>query len=151
LRREFADLSFKSGESVEDFSLWLNTVASQLWALDDEVSDKDVIKRILHAVPDHLEQVAISMEMLLNLKELSIEEAVGHLRAVEQRKKHSSTKESNRRLLLMEEEWMARMKSREGSGSNTNSHAGGGNKSDDDKGGGKNRGAKAGRDDTCNY
>jgi hypothetical protein len=151
LRREFVDLSFKSGESVEDFSLWLNTVASQLWALDDEVSDKDVIKRILHAVPDHLKQVAISMEMLLNLKELSIEEIVGHLRAVEQQKKRSSTKESNGRLLLMEEEWMARMKSREGSGSNTNSHVGRGNKSDVDKGGGKNRGAKAGRDDTCNY
>jgi hypothetical protein len=85
LRREFTDLSFKSGESVEDFSLRLNTVVSQLRALGDEVSDKDVIKRIFHAVPDHLEQVAISMETLLDLKELSIEEAMGHMRAIEQR------------------------------------------------------------------
>ncbi len=30
LRREFGDITFKAGETVEDFSLRLNTVASQL-------------------------------------------------------------------------------------------------------------------------
>jgi hypothetical protein len=30
LRREFGDITFKTGETVEDFSLRLNTVASQL-------------------------------------------------------------------------------------------------------------------------
>jgi hypothetical protein len=137
LRREFGDISFKPGESVEDFSLRLNSVASELRVLGDDISDKEVIKRLLHAVPEKLEQVAISMETLLDLESLSIEEAVGHLRAVEQRKKPSPAKENTGRLLLTEEEWMARMKSRDGSGSSTGARRGGAS-----GGGGKNRGGK---------
>jgi hypothetical protein len=77
------------------------------------------------------------METLLDLESLSIEEAVGHLRAVEQQKKPSPAKENAGRLLLSEEEWMARMKSRDGSGSNTGARRGG-----ESSGGGKNRGGK---------
>ncbi|KAG8095916.1 hypothetical protein GUJ93_ZPchr0013g34734 [Zizania palustris] len=83
LRRDFNDIVFKAGETVEDFSLRLNTVASQLRVLGDDISEKEVIKKMLHVVPDKLEQVAISMETLLDLELLSLEEAVGHLRAVE--------------------------------------------------------------------
>jgi hypothetical protein len=94
------------------------------------------------------------METLLDLESLSIKEAIGHLRAVEQRKKPSPAKENADRLLLTKEEWMARMKSRDGSGSSTGAHRGGAS-------GGKNRGGKqstggecrssVGRDDVCNY
>jgi hypothetical protein len=85
---------------VEDFSLRLTTVVSQLRVLDDEVSDKEMIKKLMHVVPDNLEQVAISMEALLDLKSLSIEEVVGHLCTVELRKKPSPSKEAEGRLLL---------------------------------------------------
>ncbi len=104
LRREFGDITFKAGETVEDFSLRLNTVASQLRVLGDDISDKELIKKMLHVVPEKLEQVAISMETLLDLDSLSIEEAVGHLRAVEQRKKPTPTNETGGHLLLTEEE-----------------------------------------------
>ena len=154
LRREFGDITFKAGETVEDFSLRLNTVASQLRVLGDDISDKELIKKMLHVVPEKLEQVAISMETLLDLDSLSIEEAVGHLRAVEQRKKPTPAKEAGGHLLLTEEEWMARMKTKHGSGSSSGTRHGGGN-----GGGGKNRGGKAGgerksqarRDDVCAY
>jgi hypothetical protein len=89
LCREFSEIEFKAGETMEDFSLWLNTVASQLRALGNVVSNKEMIKQMLHAVLDSLEQVAISMETLLDLDSLSIEEAVGHLRAIKQRKRAS--------------------------------------------------------------
>jgi hypothetical protein len=58
--------------------------------LGDEVTDKEVVKKMLHLVPEKLEQVAISMEMFLGLNLLSIEEAVDHLPVVEQRKKVSA-------------------------------------------------------------
>jgi hypothetical protein len=108
LRRDFINIEFKPGESVKDFSLRLNAVTSQLRVLGDDISDKEVIKKMLHVVPNKLKQVAISMETLLNLGSMSIEEAVGMLRAVETRKKKPSlAKEGGGRLLLMEEEWMA--------------------------------------------
>jgi hypothetical protein len=64
-----------------------------------------VIKNLLHVIPKKLEQVAISMEILLDLDALSIEDTVGHLRAVKQRKKSPATKDSDGRLLLTEE-WL---------------------------------------------
>jgi hypothetical protein len=82
-------------------------------------------------VPDHLEQVAISMETLLDLDALSIEEAAGHLQAVENRRKKkaaSSASDTGGQLLLTEERWKARSKASVGekSGGRGNGSGGGG-------------------------
>jgi hypothetical protein len=42
LRLEFGDITFKPGESVENFSLRQNTVTSQLRVLGDKITDKEV-------------------------------------------------------------------------------------------------------------
>jgi hypothetical protein len=84
--------------------------------------EKEVVKKMLHEVPERRESVAISMETLLDLNSLSLEEATEHLRAIERRKKKvSGGKDSTGRLLLTEEEWTARMKKRDGSSSGTGS------------------------------
>lgn len=64
------------------------------------------MRKVLHSVPENLEQVAISIETPLDLDTISIEEVTGHLRAVEQRKKPAvtPTKDSSSRLVLTEEE-----------------------------------------------
>jgi hypothetical protein len=77
------DISFKSGECVEEFAMHISSLVNQLRSLGDEILNKKVVKKMLQSVPDHQEQVAISMETLLNLDSLSIEEAAGHLQAVE--------------------------------------------------------------------
>jgi hypothetical protein len=125
-----------------------------LHVLDDDISDKELIKKMLHVIPKKLEQVAISMETLLDLDSLSIEEVVGHLCAIEQCKKLTPAKETGSHLHLTEEEWMARIKTKDGSGSSSRIRHGGGN-----GGSGKNKGGKAGgerksqvgRDNVCAY
>jgi hypothetical protein len=87
LWQEFAELKFKPGEGVEDFSLRITVLANQLRVLDDDITDKEMVKKLIHTVPEKMEQVAISMEALLDLKSLSIEEATSHLLTVEQRRK----------------------------------------------------------------
>jgi hypothetical protein len=52
LRQAFGQIMFKPGESVQDFSLHLNTVASQLRVLGDDITDKEIIKCVLHSVPE---------------------------------------------------------------------------------------------------
>jgi hypothetical protein len=143
---------------VEDFSLHLTTMVSQLRVLGDDITNKDVIQKLLHIVPDKLEQVGISMEMLLDLDALSIKEAVGHLCTVEQRKKPSSSKDSDGRLLLIEE-WMALFRMCNGSSSSsgnhaTNSSSGGGKSGSKGKSGGKqnaggDRKSAVGCEDVC--
>jgi hypothetical protein len=40
---------------VEDFSLRITALAKELRVLDDEVMDKEVIKKMLHSVSEKLE------------------------------------------------------------------------------------------------
>jgi hypothetical protein len=102
-------LKFKLGEGVEDFSIYITPLTNQLRVLGDNITDKEVVKKLLHSVPEKLEQVTNSMETLLGLKSLSIEEATSHLLTVEQRRKKDAapTADAERRLLMMEEEWTA--------------------------------------------
>jgi hypothetical protein len=65
---------------------------------------------------------------------MSIQVAIGHLSALEERRKKPSGETKEGRLLLTEEEWMVRLKVREGEGS-------GGNRS----GRGRGRGKRDGR------
>jgi hypothetical protein len=98
-----------------------------------------------------------SSATLLDLDSLSIEEAIGHLRAVEQRKKPPSAKKTSGRLLFTEEEWLARMKTCDGfgSGSGAGARTGTRNKSNGKgkacKGGTGEKKSTAGHDDTCGY
>jgi hypothetical protein len=55
LRREFGEIPFNSDKSVEDFLLRLNTMASQLYVLGEEVTHKEVIKCLLHSITERLE------------------------------------------------------------------------------------------------
>jgi hypothetical protein len=76
----------------------------------------------------------ISIQMLLDLNSMSVEEAIGHLHAVEERKKKPTGGAKERRLLLSEEEWMVHLKVWEGESSRgrgrgqgrRGGHAGGG-------------------------
>jgi hypothetical protein len=114
LRHDFSNLQFKASECVKDFVQRATTIANQLQALGDKIIDKEVIKKILHSVPEHLEQVAISIETLLDLNSMLIKIATGHLRVVEERKKKASDGTKEGRLLFTEEEWMAWLKVQEG-------------------------------------
>jgi hypothetical protein len=164
LRREFSEMAFKPGELVEEFTLRLQAVANQLRILGDDVPDKSIFKRLLHAVPDHLEQVAISIETLMDLDIVSVEEVTSHLRTVEQKKKASSApvKDASGRLLLTEEEWAACFKIRNGEsrkgnsdGSGSGNRRGGGRTCSRGHSGGGSRDlaqtGDAGPDDICNY
>jgi hypothetical protein len=117
LHRDFSDLQFKLGECIEDFSLCMTALTNQLRELGDKVTEKEEIKK-LHSVPDHLEQVAISNKILLNLNKMMIQEATSHPRVVEERKKKHTSGSKEGHLLLTEEEWMAYLKvcDRESSG-----------------------------------
>jgi hypothetical protein len=64
LRQEFTELKFKSSEGMEDFSLRITALANQLRVLGDDITDEEVVKKLLHSVPEKLEQVAIVMETL---------------------------------------------------------------------------------------
>jgi transposase InsO family protein len=115
LRREFGDILFKDGETVDDFSMRIGGLANNLRTLGDNITEAEVVQKLLQVVPEHLQQIAISIETLLDVNELSLEEVTGRLRSVEQRKQcktaaASSRVDANGRLLFTEEEWLAKFR-----------------------------------------
>jgi hypothetical protein len=117
LRWDVSDLQFKAGEGVEDFSVHVTVVLNQLRDLGDNISDKEVIKKVLQSFPEYLEQVAILIETLLDLNSMSIEVATRHLRVVEERKKKPAGEAKEGCLPLKEDELMAHLKVHEGESS----------------------------------
>jgi hypothetical protein len=108
LRREFGALVFKDGESVSEFGIRITSLAVNLRILGDNISNAEVVKKLLHVVPDRLSQSAVSLEMFLDLNTASIEDVVGRLRVFEERGKPKEITDGMGRLLLCEEEWEAR-------------------------------------------
>ena len=86
LLAEFEAISFKSGETIEDFAVRIGKLATDLKGLGEtSVDDTRVVKKFLRVVPPRYNQVAITIEMFCDLKTLSVEELVGRLRAAEDR------------------------------------------------------------------
>src|SRR5438128_1419464 len=80
LLKEFENIAFKEGETVNDFAVQISGLATNLRALGESMEEVHVVKKFLRVVPARYSQFAISIEMLLDLKELMVEELVGRLR-----------------------------------------------------------------------
>lgn len=152
-RKQYEDLRFKPGESVDDFGLRLQELVHQLDVHGDPIDDKKVILKYLHIVPKRYRQMARSIESLLDLNTMSIGELTGRLKVCEEDDDGEPAGAANDgQLLLTREQWRAREKE------DTPSRSGGGGGNRRDKGRGhdgardKPRGGTgAARDDKCRY
>ncbi|XP_073362463.1 uncharacterized protein [Aegilops tauschii subsp. strangulata] len=133
LRRDFEGITFRDGETIDDFSLRLSGIVTGL-----------------HALGDTFAQVAIAIETLLDISTLSLDEVTGRLRVVQDRldDAHGGSSSQGGRLLLTREEWQARELQPRVSGGNTNRRKGGGRGRGRGRGGGRGaaRGAVSGAD-----
>jgi hypothetical protein len=83
LSPEWDRLAFKPGENVENFALHLSSLMQQMVQYGgDDIDKEKAIDKFLRVVPRKYTQVAISIEMLLDLSTLSIEEVTGRFKAV---------------------------------------------------------------------
>jgi len=126
---EFEAMTFKPGESIDDFALRITKLVTDLRGLGEEsVTDTRMVKKFLRVVPSKYSQVAVAVEMVKDLKTLTIEDLVAHLRAAEERLESSvdQVAEKATKLLLMKEKWAARNKARMISESSGSGFKGGG-------------------------
>ncbi|XP_066384930.1 uncharacterized protein [Miscanthus floridulus] len=106
--------AFKEGESVDDFGMRITNLVGNLKTLGETIDDVRVVKKFLRVVPPRFTQVVVSIEMFCNLKELTVEELVGRLRAAEERfdDKVEQIVDKAGRLLLAEDDWLEKHKHR---------------------------------------
>ncbi|WVZ88310.1 LOW QUALITY PROTEIN: hypothetical protein U9M48_034846 [Paspalum notatum var. saurae] len=105
------------GESVDDFAVRVNTLVGGLRELGEEVKDGRVVRKVLRVVPKKWKQVAVSIEMLLDLDTMTMEELIGRLRVAEDAdaedaKEQEVGVERAGQLYLTEAQWEARRRER---------------------------------------
>jgi hypothetical protein len=81
LRREFEATTCCSGEKVDDFALCLSNLFINLEELGEEIEEQRVVEKLLRSVPPRFNDLVMSIEMLLDISSLSLEEVTGHLKA----------------------------------------------------------------------
>jgi hypothetical protein len=84
LRKEWENLAFKPGEEVDDFTLRPNTLQQKMVQFGDETcSEERAVEKLFRCIPKKYKQIARSIESLLDLSTMFIEEAIGHLKVVD--------------------------------------------------------------------
>ena len=107
LKSEFEALCMKENEQIDDFQMRMNSLVTNIRALGEEVEESYVVKKLLRAVPSRFLQITSTMEQFGDLDTMSMEEAIGSLKAHEERVK-GKTESSEAQLMLTEEEWAKR-------------------------------------------
>jgi hypothetical protein len=109
LRTEYESITLRDGEPIEDFALRLTGIVQRLAALGDPEPDEKVVVKYLRVVRPRYKQLVISIETLLDISQLSIEEVTGRLKTaddVEPAPAHTASG----KLLLTEEQWVEKYK-----------------------------------------
>ncbi|GJT80774.1 putative zinc finger, CCHC-type containing protein [Tanacetum coccineum] len=138
LKRELESLRMKEGESVHDFATKLTGLTSKARSLGFELEEADLVKRLLDSMPKSFLQIVASIDQCFEFNTMPFDEAVGRLKAYEERIKGVEKEDGIQRgLLLASHEKMHRCK-----------HCGGGSSNRDDFGcgQGRGRGSVRGRD-----
>jgi hypothetical protein len=78
------NLTFKPGEDIDDFALRLNILQQKMVQFDDDTYDEErVVEKLFWCISEKYKQIACSIESLLDLSTMSIEEAIGRLKVVD--------------------------------------------------------------------
>jgi hypothetical protein len=83
LRKEWENLAFKPGEDVDDFAHRLNTLLQKMVQFSDDTYDEErAVEKLLRCIPEKYKQIARSIESLLDLSMMTIDEAIGRIKVV---------------------------------------------------------------------
>jgi hypothetical protein len=85
LKREFDAITFLDGESIDDFAARIGRITNQLTVLVFEYKEEEIVRKFLQTLPPKFEQIAMSIETLLDLESISVDELVGRLKPTEER------------------------------------------------------------------
>jgi hypothetical protein len=85
LKHEFDSLTFNDGESVDDFGARIGRITNQLAVLVCEYKEEEILRCLLLALPPKFEQIAVSIDALLDMETITIDELVGCLKPSEER------------------------------------------------------------------
>lgn len=112
LKSEFESLYMNDTETLDEFCAKLNGLVMNIRSLGEEMKESYVVKKLLRAVPERFLQIVSSIEQFGGVATMTIDEAVGSLKAHEERTKshegrtRRQSETGGGQVLLTEEEWV---------------------------------------------
>ena len=145
LKAEFETLEMKEEETIDQFAGKLTAMSVKYGNLGGTLEDSALVKKMFDTVPERFLHVVAGIEQFFVLKTVAFDDAVGRLKAFEERTRRGagSKKSGEPQLLLTQAEWEARHKKSSGGESSGRGKAqdGGSRGSGRDRaGGGRGRG-----------
>ena len=111
LRGELDRLKMDDGESLDAYAGRLAGMAARFAGLGETLGETELVKKLLDTVPDRLFPVVAGIEQFCALEELTYDEALGRLRAFDERLRRrgqSSGERADGQLLYTAAQWRAR-------------------------------------------
>ncbi|XP_051147529.1 uncharacterized protein LOC127262760 [Andrographis paniculata] len=101
LKSDFERLGMKDGETIDEFAENLSAMVSKFNNLGSTIEDNTLVRKLLDSVMDMYLQLVASIEQCCDLDTMPFEEAIGRLKAYEDRLKLRSGNTSNEGSLLL--------------------------------------------------
>jgi hypothetical protein len=138
LKSEFDGLRMKDDESIDSYAGKLTSMSVRYANLGGSLDDAALVKKMFHTVPEKYIHVIAGIEQFFDLKKIAFDEAVGQLKAFEERTKRGAGGSWSEpgQVLLTQAEWEARQKKTTGEGSSGGRSHGGGRGRGRGRGGG---------------
>ncbi|XP_076881586.1 uncharacterized protein LOC143529748 [Bidens hawaiensis] len=103
LESDFESLKMNVNESLDVYAEKISQIASQASSLGHTLDDKRLVRKLLGSVPEKYIQIVAAIEQFANLNTMSFQEAVGRLKAFEERTKKQTKEEDVSGKLLFTE------------------------------------------------
>lgn len=107
LKSEFESLCMKETEPLDDFSVKLTGLVTNIRALGEDMKEAYVVRKLLRTVPMKFLQIVSTMKQFGDLETMTVEEVIGSLKAHEERQ-NVQVESTGGQLMLTEEEWSRR-------------------------------------------
>ncbi|XP_073357905.1 uncharacterized protein [Aegilops tauschii subsp. strangulata] len=111
LRSEFELLRMDGGESLDAFAGKINGMAARYAGLGSTLDDAAMVKKLLDCVPNRLYAAVAGMEQFCDLSALLFEDALGHLKAFDERLRRrgqAGGEQADGALMYTAAQWRAR-------------------------------------------
>ncbi|GKA42849.1 zinc finger, CCHC-type containing protein [Tanacetum coccineum] len=104
LESEFESLKMGANEPLDVYAGKISEIVSQASSLGHTLDEKRQVRKLLGSVPEKFIQIVAAIEQFADLNEMSFQEAVGRLKAFEERTKKQTNEEDKTGELLFTKE-----------------------------------------------
>ncbi|KAD4888694.1 hypothetical protein E3N88_20767 [Mikania micrantha] len=101
LRNELERLKMKDNETIDEFAGKLSGMLMKFRNLGSTIEDEEIVRKLLNSVPNKFLQIVAAIEQYSEIDSMPFEEAVGRLKAYEERIKGKDEEEDSQSKLLL--------------------------------------------------